>query len=71
MPEVSGLDSTRLIREFEKKAKSEKQIFIVAVTANAFSEDKQKCLDAGMNDFISKPFKEAELLKVIRNAIRK
>ncbi len=71
MPEVSGLESARMIREFEKQSGSgTAPVYIVAVTANAFSEDKQKCLDAGMNNFISKPFKEAELLKIIRNAIR-
>lgn len=68
MPELDGIDSTKLIREYEKSNQYEKPVFIVAVTANAFSEDKQKCFDAGMNDFISKPFKEAELMKVIKNA---
>ena len=70
MPEVNGLESAKLIREFENKSKSEKLVYIVAATANAFSEDKQKCLEAGMNDFISKPFKESDLMKVIKNAIR-
>ena len=70
MPEVNGIESTKLIREFEQESKSEKPVYIVAVTANAFSEDKQKCFDAGMNDFISKPFNESELKKVIENAIR-
>ncbi len=58
MPEVNGLESAQLIREFENNSKSGKPVYIVAATANAFSEDRQKCLDAGMNDFISKPFKE-------------
>lgn len=70
MPEVNGLESAKLIRNFEKESKTEKPIYIVAATANAFSEDKQKCLEAGMNDFISKPFKESELINAIRNAIR-
>ncbi len=70
MPEVNGIESTKLIREFEQESKSEKPVYIVAVTANAFSEDKQKCFEAGMNDFISKPFNESELKKVIENAIR-
>lgn len=69
MPEVSGIESAKLIREFEKANSTENAVYIVAVTANAFSEDKQKCLDAGMNDFLSKPFKEADLLNIIKNAI--
>lgn len=70
MPEVDGIESTRKIREYEKKNGVEKPVYIVAVTANAFSEDKQKCFDAGMNDYISKPFKESQLKKVILNAVQ-
>lgn len=71
MPEVGGLEATTLIREFEKKHSSEKRVFIVAATANTFDEDRKKCIDAGMNDFLRKPFKEVELMKVIENATRK
>jgi len=67
MPEMGGIESTKLIREFEK-ATANKPVFIVAVTANAFSEDRVACLDAGMNDFLSKPFKEAELMKIIKSS---
>lgn len=70
MPEWDGISSTKKIREYEKNKNAEKPVFIVAVTANNFSEDKQKCFDAGMNDFISKPFKMAELRKIIENAFR-
>jgi signal transduction histidine kinase len=71
MPELDGLESTKKIREYEKNNGSDKGVFIVAVTANAFSEDKKRCFDAGMNDFISKPFKETALKEIIQNAIRK
>jgi signal transduction histidine kinase len=70
MPEVNGLESAKLIRDYENELKTDKPIYIVAATANAFSEDKQKCLEAGMNDFISKPFKEADLMRVIKDAVR-
>ncbi|KAF0233269.1 MAG: hypothetical protein FD181_3811, partial [Prolixibacteraceae bacterium] len=69
MPEWDGLNSTRKIREYEATQNIEKPAYIVAVTANTFTEDKQKCFDAGMNDFISKPFKMAEFRKIIENAI--
>ncbi|MBW7862367.1 MAG: response regulator, partial [Rhodocyclaceae bacterium] len=52
MPRLSGLDATRLIRTTPKG----KSVPILAMTANAFSDDRARCLDAGMNDFIAKPY---------------
>ena len=69
MPELDGIGATRKIREYEEANGEKEPVCIVAVTANAFSEDRQKCIDAGMNDFISKPFKEYELQKIIENAV--
>lgn len=70
MPVVDGPESARRIREFEANHQAEKPVYIVAVTANAFSEDRQECFNVGMNGFISKPVNEAELKKTIKNAIR-
>jgi signal transduction histidine kinase len=69
MPVLDGVESAKKIREAEAENQEENPVFIVAVTANAYSEDKKKCFDAGMNDFISKPFKIAELEKIINSAI--
>lgn len=51
MPHVNGLDATREIRQLTKGS----AIPIIAMTANAFAEDRELCLAAGMNDFIAKP----------------
>ncbi|MFC2100897.1 response regulator [Bacteroidota bacterium] len=59
MPEMDGLEATKIIRKEEKK--SGKHIPIIALTANAFKGDKEKCLEAGMDDYLSKPI-NSELL---------
>jgi CheY-like chemotaxis protein/anti-sigma regulatory factor (Ser/Thr protein kinase) len=57
MPKMDGVSATRAIRAMEKVH----QPHIIALTANAMESDRQLCLSAGMNDFLAKPFKAAEL----------
>ena len=64
MPVLDGLKAAKKIREYEKE-KDLKPIHIVAMTANALKGDDQICYDAGMNDYISKPFKQSDLEKTI------
>ncbi len=63
MPEMDGLDATRMIRKFEKEKKLHTPI--VAMTARAMKGDKEKCLAAGMDYYISKPITPGELYKAI------
>lgn len=60
MPELDGLEATRQIREWERQA-SRPPIPIIALTAHATQEDRERCLAAGMSDYISKPFTLAQL----------
>jgi PAS domain S-box-containing protein len=62
MPVMDGLETTRKIKETLPR---EKCPVIVAVTANALNGDREKCLEAGMDDYISKPFKKESVYEVI------
>lgn len=64
MPELDGYETTRLIRNLETPV-LQHDIPIIALTANAFAHTRHKALEIGMNDFISKPFKQAHLLQAI------
>lgn len=64
MPIMDGYTATRNYRESE--CDSCERLPIIALTANALAEDRQKCLDAGMDDFISKPFKRDILAEVLK-----
>lgn len=63
MPELDGLEATKTIRSLGTV--NGKQIPIVAVTAQAMDGDKERCIWAGMSDYISKPFTREELEKTI------
>jgi PAS domain S-box-containing protein len=60
MPNMDGLDAARAIREAEKRS-GRSRVPITAMTANAFAEDRVACLEAGMDDYLPKPVKLADL----------
>lgn len=65
MPEMDGLEATRNIRDFEAMHPERKPVFICAITANTTREDEERCINAGMNGFISKPFRMDELIHLL------
>lgn len=67
MPEMDGFEATRLIRELPNDRKN---VPIIAATANAFTEDKERCLLAGMDDYISKPITRVALLNALARNLK-
>lgn len=63
MPELSGLEATRIICDTWARGR---RPYIIAMTANLQEEDKERCRDAGMEDFIGKPVRLAELTRLLK-----
>lgn len=68
MPVMDGLEATRHIRA---EIAADQQPWIVAITANVSEEDQQTCREAGMNDFIEKPFSKAAFQRVLETVRKK
>ncbi len=66
MPEMDGYHATAAIRRMEMEKSVKNPVPIIALTAHALEGDKEKCLASGMNDYISKPFQQGEILEIIR-----
>ncbi len=64
MPEMDGFEATRRVRELQSERA---HVPIVALTASATAEDRERCLAAGMDDFLAKPVDRNELAKVLRS----
>lgn len=69
MPEMDGLAATGAIREQEKSAA--KHIPIIAMTAHAMVGDRERCLAAGMDDYVSKPISAKDLFGAIERVMPK
>ena len=68
MPEMNGIDATKTIRAIERS--DAREIPIIAMTADAFSDDVKACLDSGMNAHVAKPLNMQELLRILQRYIK-
>ena len=71
MPKMDGLQAAKAIRAMQAERPDAEEIPIIALSANAFAEDVQTSLDAGMNGHVSKPLNVAEVAKVIARNLNK
>lgn len=71
MPEMDGFEATRWIREQEKSDREGRRIPIIALTANAIRGDRERCIDAGMDDYLTKPINARRLYKTLSIWVRK
>lgn len=69
MPEMNGYEATQAIRNLPYKAKA--SVPIIAMTAHALHGDKEKCLEAGMDDYIAKPVKSKDLREALEKWVKK
>jgi CheY-like chemotaxis protein len=69
MPEMDGFEATALIRDPASHVLNHR-VTIIAMTANAMQGDREKCLAAGMDDYLSKPVKKGDLAEVIEKYLR-
>ena len=70
MPELDGYQATQAIRDLEKSG-HHPRTYIIALTANAMLGDRDRCLAAGMDDYLAKPVNEDELQAVLERMSRR
>lgn len=69
LPEKNGYEITKEIRRLEQENKIENPVPIIALTANTYDNDRDKCLAAGMNEYLEKPFSAQQLIDLIQKFI--
>lgn len=70
MPEMDGYETVQQIRKIERERDADSRIPIVALTANALAGDREKCIEAGMDDYVSKPYGMTQVLDQIKKWVR-
>ena len=68
MPEMDGLEATAVIRVKERQAG--KHVPIIAMTAHAMKGDRERCLEAGMDDYVSKPIRAQKLFETLESVLQ-
>ena len=66
MPEMDGFEATAMLRLKEQQQNQKRRTPVIAVTANAFEGEMERCLESGMDDYISKPFNQDELREILQ-----
>ena len=66
MPVMDGYTATGRIRDWQRRDRDAKRVPIVALTANAMEGDRDRCIEAGMDDYLAKPFTQAELIEILK-----
>jgi CheY-like chemotaxis protein len=69
MPEINGFEATARIRQKERG--TDRHIPIIALTAHALKGDRERCIEAGMDDYVSKPIEGKKLFDVVETAVRR
>ncbi len=69
MPGMDGFETTAAIRQRERKAKNSTRIPIIAMTAHVMKDDREKCMEAGMDGYISKPIDPESMMKTINRVV--
>jgi CheY-like chemotaxis protein len=67
MPRMNGYEATRIIRQMDDRVKA--NVTILAMTANAFEEDKREAIKSGMNAHLSKPIEVDKLVKTLKRSL--
>jgi two-component system, sensor histidine kinase and response regulator len=70
MPEMDGFEATRIVRQRERESPRPEALPIIALTANALSGDRQRCLEAGMTDYITKPIDPLALITLLETHLQ-
>ena len=65
MPVMSGIDTTRAIRSLESTLENHKRLPIIALTAHALADEKQKLLQVGMDDYVTKPIQMEQIIQIL------